>query len=135
MDPRLLYTDFLMDGEEVMLQPTTDAKPTFKDDRGYTYCTLEVFQSDDPDLARDPLSTNRRLQETADLENDRGRSYAGTDLHFDSGLPLVLLWMQSRRPIYSMSWAFVWAQPRTSAPHYRQRDSISPCATSRFVPL
>ena len=90
MDPRLLYTDFLMDGEEVMLQPTTDAKPTFKDDRGYTYCTLEVFQSDDPDLAWDPLSTNRRLQETADLENDRGRSYAGTDLHFDSGLPLVL---------------------------------------------
>ena len=68
MDPRLLYTDFLMDGEEVLLQPTTDAEPTFKDDRGYTYCALAVFRSDDSDLARDPLSTNRRLQNTADFE-------------------------------------------------------------------
>ena len=68
MDPRLLYTNFLMDGEEVLLQPTTDTELTFKDDRGYTYCALTVFRSDDPDLARDPLSTNRRLHETADLE-------------------------------------------------------------------
>ena len=68
MDPRLLYTDFLMNDSEVLLQPTTDAEPTFKDDRGYTYCSLTVFRSDDPDLARDPLSTNRRLRESADLE-------------------------------------------------------------------
>ena len=68
MDPRLLHTDLLMDGEEVLLQPTTDAEPTFKNDRGYTYCALAVFRSDDPDLAWDPLSTNRRLQEMADLE-------------------------------------------------------------------
>ena len=61
MDPRLLYTDFLMDGEEVLLQPTTDTQTTFKDDRGYTYCALAVFQSDDSDLAR-------RLQDTADFE-------------------------------------------------------------------
>ena len=68
MDPRLLYTDFLMDDREVLLQPTTDTEPTFQDDRGYTYCAIAVFWSDDPDLARDPLSTNRRLHETADLE-------------------------------------------------------------------
>ena len=57
-----------MDGREVLLQPTTDAEPTFKDDRGYTYCALAVFRRDDPDLARDPLSTNRRIQEMADIE-------------------------------------------------------------------
>ena len=68
MDPRLLYTDFLMDDRELLLQPTTDTEPTFRDDRGYTYCATAVFRSDDPDLARDPRSTNRRLQETADLE-------------------------------------------------------------------
>ena len=68
MDPMLLYTDFLINNSEVLLQPTTDAEPTFKDDRGYTYCALAVFRSDDPDLARDPLSTNRRLRESADLD-------------------------------------------------------------------
>ena len=68
MDPRLFYTDFLMDGEEVLLQPTTDTEITFKDDRGYTYCALAVFGSDDSDLARDPLSTNRRIQNKADFE-------------------------------------------------------------------
>ena len=68
MDPRLIYTDFLMYNSELLLQPTTDAGTTFKDDRGYTYCALTVFRSDDPDLARDPLSTNRRLRDSADLE-------------------------------------------------------------------
>ena len=68
MDPRLLYTDFLMDNREVLLQSTTDAEPTFKDDRGYAHCAHSVFRSDDPDLARDPLFTNRRLHEMADLE-------------------------------------------------------------------
>ena len=68
MDLRLLYTDFLMDDKEVLLQPTTDTEPTFRDDWGYTYCALAVFRSDDPDLTRDPLSTNRRLQEMEDLE-------------------------------------------------------------------
>ena len=58
MDPRLLYTDFLMDDRELLLQPTTDTEPTFRDDRGYTYCAIAVFRSDDPNLARDPLSTN-----------------------------------------------------------------------------
>ena len=68
MDPGLLCTDFLMDGEEVLLRPTTDTELAFKDDRGCTCCALAVFRSDDPNLARDPLSTNRRLHETADLE-------------------------------------------------------------------
>ena len=68
MDPRLLYTDFVMDGVEVLLQPTTETEVAFIDDRGSTYCALTAFRSDDPALARDPLSTNRRLPETADLE-------------------------------------------------------------------
>ena len=68
MDPRLLYTDFVMDGVEVSLQPTLETEVAFVDDRGYTYCTLMAFGSDDPAIARDPLSTNRRLPDTADLE-------------------------------------------------------------------
>ena len=51
-----------------MLQSTVDTEPTFHNDRGFTNCAIPVFRSDDPDLARDPLSTNRRLHETADLE-------------------------------------------------------------------
>ena len=31
------------------------------------YCAVPVYQHPDPDLARDPLSTNRRLPVTADL--------------------------------------------------------------------
>ena len=35
---------------------------------GYTYCTLMALGSDDPAIARDRLSTNRRLPDMADLE-------------------------------------------------------------------
>ena len=90
MDPRLIYTDFLMNDSEVLLQPTTDAEPTFKDDRDYTYCALAVFRSDDPDLARDPLSSNRRLQESADLEMFGTMIVAGPtpdQVFFSSTLP------------------------------------------------
>ena len=34
---------------------------------GNTYCAIPAFQHQYPDLVRDPLSTNRRLHETADL--------------------------------------------------------------------
>ena len=68
MDLRLLHSDFRMDDRELMLQSTADTEPTFHDDRGFMYCVIPVFRSDAPDLARDPLSTNRRLPETANLE-------------------------------------------------------------------
>ena len=68
MDPGLLYTDIVMDGVEVSLQPTLETEVAFVDDRGYAYCTLMALRSDDPALARDPLSTNRLLPDTADLE-------------------------------------------------------------------
>ena len=41
--------------------------PSFYDEDGNKYCAVPAFQHPDPDLARDPLSTNRRLHETADL--------------------------------------------------------------------
>ena len=65
---RLLYSDFIMDNTELMFHSSADTTPTFQDDRGFTHCAIPVFRSEDPDLARDPLSTNRRLPETADLE-------------------------------------------------------------------
>ena len=68
MDFKMLYTDFVMNGVEVSLQPALETEVVFVDDRDYTYCTLMAFGSDDPAIARDPLSTNRRLPETADLE-------------------------------------------------------------------
>ena len=64
MDLRLLYSDFIMDNRELMLQSSVDAEPAFHDDRGFTYCVIPVFRSDDPDLAWDPLSTNRSLPGT-----------------------------------------------------------------------
>ena len=51
MDPRLLYTDFLMDDREVLLQPTTYTEPTFQDDRDYTFCAIAVFRLDDPSVS------------------------------------------------------------------------------------
>ena len=68
MDLRPLYSDFIMDNRELMFHSSADTTSTFQDDRGFTHCAIPVFQSEDPDLARDPLSTNRRLSETTDLE-------------------------------------------------------------------
>ena len=41
--------------------------PSFHDVDGNMYCAVPVYQHTDPDLPRDPLSTNRHLPETADL--------------------------------------------------------------------
>ena len=68
MDLRLLYGDFVMDNRELMFQSTPDATHTFLDDRGSTYCAIPAFQSEDPDIARDPLSTNRHLTDSMELE-------------------------------------------------------------------
>ena len=39
-----------------------------QDDRGFTHCAITVFQNGDPDIARDPLSTNRRLADSPGLQ-------------------------------------------------------------------
>ena len=67
MDINLLYRDFLVDDRELMFHSVPGTVPSFHDVDGNMYCTVPVYQHPDPDLARDPLSTNRRLQETADL--------------------------------------------------------------------
>ena len=51
-----------------MFNSTSDSEPSYHDDLDNTYCAVPAFQHADPDLARDPLSTNRRLHDTADLE-------------------------------------------------------------------
>ena len=68
MDLRLLYSDFVMDDRGVVFHSTSDSEPSFHDDLENTYCAVAAFQHADPDLARDPLSTNRRLHDTSDLE-------------------------------------------------------------------
>ena len=65
MDLRLLYRDFVMDDQEVVFHSTSDSEPSYHDDLDNTHCAV---QHADPDIARDPLSTNRRLLDTADLE-------------------------------------------------------------------
>ena len=40
--------------------------PSFHDEEGNLYCAITAFQHLDADLARDPLSTNRRLIDTAE---------------------------------------------------------------------
>ena len=68
MDLRLLYSDFVMDNREVVFHSTSDSEPSYHDDLDNTYCAVPAFQHADPDLARDPLSTNHRLLDTADLQ-------------------------------------------------------------------
>ena len=58
MDLGLPYSDFVMDNRELVLHT---ASCIFRDDMGSTHCTITAFQNADPDIARDPLSTNRRL--------------------------------------------------------------------------
>ena len=50
-----------------MFSSTPGTVPSFHDMDGNTYCAVPVYQHPDPDLARDPLSMNRRLPETVDL--------------------------------------------------------------------
>ena len=41
---------------------------SFHDDEGNVYCAVPAFKHSDADLARDPLSTNRRLVNSDELE-------------------------------------------------------------------
>ena len=61
MDLGLLYGNFVMDDQEFILHSTPDGPSVFRDDRGVTHCAITSFQHVDLDIARDPLSINRRL--------------------------------------------------------------------------
>ena len=67
MELDLHYRDFVMDDLEFIFDYTPGSVPSFHDRDGNTYCAVAAFQHQDPDLARDPLLTNRRMLEVVDL--------------------------------------------------------------------
>ena len=67
MDLNFLYSDFIVDDRELLFHSVPGTVPSFHDDEGNMYCAVPAFQHSDADLARDPLSTNRRLIYTVDL--------------------------------------------------------------------
>ena len=67
MDLDLHYRDFVMDDQECICDYAPGSVPSFHDQDGNTYCAVAAFRHQDPDLARDPLSTNRRMLDVADL--------------------------------------------------------------------
>ena len=68
MDLTSLYSDFVMDGREVLFHSAPGYVSSFHDNEGNVYCAVPAFQHSDADLARDPLSTNRRLVDSEELE-------------------------------------------------------------------
>ena len=77
MDLRLLYSNFVMDNRELVFHTTPDATNMFQDDRGFTHCAITAFQNGDPDIAWDPLSTNRRLADSPGLQMFRTKVVSG----------------------------------------------------------
>ena len=67
MDLNLYYRDFIVDDREFLFNCSPGSVPSFHDEDGNTYCAVPAFQHPNPDLAREPLSINRRLHKTADL--------------------------------------------------------------------
>ena len=63
MDLDLHYRDFVVDDREFVFNFMPGSVPSFHDKDGNTYCAVPAFQHPDPDLAQDPLSTNRRMPE------------------------------------------------------------------------
>ena len=68
MDLGLLYSDFVMDNRELMLHTAPGGSRVFRDDAGFTHCTITTFRNEDPDIERDPLSTNRRLFDSGGIK-------------------------------------------------------------------
>ena len=68
MDLGLLYSDFVMDNRELILHTAPDGSGVFRDYTGSTVCAITAFRNEDPDIARDPLSTNRRLYDSGGIE-------------------------------------------------------------------
>ena len=57
-----------MDGREVLFHSAPGYISSFHDNDGNVYCAVPAFQHSDADLARDPLSTNRHLVDSDELE-------------------------------------------------------------------
>ena len=68
MDLGLLYSNLAMDSKDMTLHTSPDGSGVFRDTDGQTYCTIRPFNHADPDLARDPFSTNRRLFDSGEIE-------------------------------------------------------------------
>ena len=68
MDLGLLYSNFVMDNKDLTLHTTTDGLGVFRDVDGQTHCTIRPFKDGDPDIARDPFSTNRRLFDSGGIK-------------------------------------------------------------------
>ena len=62
------YSDFIMDDREMLFHSIAGQVSSFHDDDGNVYCAVPVFGHSDADLARDPLSTNRRLVSAEELQ-------------------------------------------------------------------
>ena len=80
MDLDQLYRDFFVNDRELLFHSAPGTVPSFHDEEGNMYCAVPVFQHPDPDLARDLLSTNHRLPETADLAKFGTMVVAGSSM-------------------------------------------------------
>ena len=56
-----------MDDRGVLFHSAPGTVSSFHDDEGNMYCAVPAFRHSDTDLARDPLSTKRRLVNTEEL--------------------------------------------------------------------
>ena len=68
MDLGLLYSNFAMDNRDLTLLTSPDGSEVFQDTDGQTYCTIRPYNHADPDLARDPFSSNRRFFDSGEIE-------------------------------------------------------------------
>ena len=66
MDLDLHYRDFVVDDQGFIFDYAPGSVPLFHDRDGSTYCAVAAFQHPYPDLALDPLSTNRRMLNVMD---------------------------------------------------------------------
>ena len=57
-----------MDNRNLTLHTTVDGSGVFRDTDAQTYCTIRPFKDVDPDIERDPLSTNRRLFDSGGID-------------------------------------------------------------------
>ena len=110
MDLDLHYRDFVVDDRELIFDYTTGSVPPFHDRDGSTYCAVAAFQHPDPDLAREPLSTNRRMLNVMDKAMFGTLVVAGqkpdhvTVLIPDTVGPTMPGWILLDRLTFSMLW-------------------------------
>ena len=67
MDLNLFHRNFVVDDRELMFHSVMGTVPSFHDEEGNLYSAITAFQHPDADLARDPLSTNHWLINTAEM--------------------------------------------------------------------